>query len=891
MLSNHAARLAAKFGRNTNRHPNHFHPLICHMVDVAAVAEALWDAVLPRTTKERLQQALDIEDEAQTRSWIAFLAGLHDLGKACPAFQQKDQFARSRLAGLPFGQVASDPGHGAVTGEVLCRLLESEFGTYRRVAARLAEILAGHHGFFQAGFSNAKGACIGESDPETQQAWEALRLELVRELARLTGARPGAVRASSLSNAMAMVLAGLVSVADWIGSIDEPGFFEYAPDGAGDPAAYQGKARYLAKNALAKLGWLNEPRPAEVRSFRELFPWEPRGLQDVVEKHAIPDHPSLVIIEAPMGEGKTEAALLLADAWAASGWRGAYVALPTQATANQLHRRTAEFLQRAFPGKTINLQLVHGGLSFDDHGIEPGHIESGNDAEQGAVEAAEWFLPRKRSLLGFWGVGTVDQALLAVLQVKHVFVRLFGLAGKPLIVDEVHAYDTYMTGLLERLLEWLAALGSPVVLLSATLPSVRRRALMEAYQRGLGGPELADDSADSVPYPRVSWLAGNRIHARTFDTRPQPPLELGWIPDTADAVGGLLHEQLAEGGCAVVICNTVGRAQETYLALRERFGEHVELFHARFRAKERNEIESRCLRRYGKESTGEERCGRILVATQVVEQSLDLDFDVMVTDFAPVDLLLQRSGRLHRHDRGNRPWPRRLYIRGPERDESGLPVFDAGTKAVYDEHILLRTWVHLRDRAAIALPGDVQALVDAVYANEPAPPPSAEEQLQARWVETWNALQEKKAAERREAEERRLTTPLAELQLSKILKHPGEEDAPDLHPNLQALTRLANPSVSLVLLPADSDLVPADREALSADRIQALLMHSVSTSRPGLVEELSAMSPPSAFTKVAALRRHRLVLLGDDGTAAVGRWRLAYDSELGLTIDRPEGSR
>src|SRR5690606_34797725 len=357
----------------------------------------------------------------------------------------------------------------------------------------------GHHGFFPARFSDANGLRIGEAGAEARQVWESLRLEHVRALAHLTGARPGAIRATSLSNAMAMVLAGFVSVADWIGSIDTPGFFRYKPEGAADLAAYQEEARCIAKKALETLGWLHEPRPAEVRSFRDLFPWKPRGLQEVVEQHVVPDTPSLVIVEAPMGEGKTEAALLLADAWAARGWRGAYIALPTQATANQLHRRTTEFLARVFPGSKINLQLVHGGLVFDDHGIEPGRVEDPDDPERGAVAAAEWFLSRKRSLLGFWGVGPVEQALIAGLRVKHVFVRLFGLAGKPAIVDEVHAYDTYMTGLLERLLEWLAALGSPVVLLSATLPTARRRHLMEAYQRGLGEPGLADDSTADVP--------------------------------------------------------------------------------------------------------------------------------------------------------------------------------------------------------------------------------------------------------------------------------------------------------------------------------------------------------------------------------------------------------
>ncbi|MGE5595258.1 MAG: CRISPR-associated helicase Cas3', partial [Hyphomicrobiales bacterium] len=620
-----------------------------------------------------------------------------------------------------------------------------------------------------------------------------------------------------------------------------------------------------------------------------LFEFEPRPLQKVVEEEVAPSTPRLVVVEAPMGEGKTEAALLLASRWAARGFRGGYVALPTQATANQIHQRTRQFLEKLFPGQPVNLQLVHGGLLFDDHGIDPAAVAGNYDPGSGDVEAAEWFLPRKRSLLGFWGVGTVDQALLAVLQVKHVFVRLFGLAGKPVIIDEVHAYDTYMTGLLERLLEWLAALGSPVVLLSATLPSGRRRQLFAAYERGQGHDASSDVS--NASYPSLTWLDDAGVHARSFESKP---VELGidWLDDDLDAIGDFLERQLAAGGCAAVICNTVGRAQETYRALEGRFAGRIDLFHSRFRAKERHEIEERCRELFGPPGPGTRRPeSYVLVATQVIEQSLDLDFDLMVTDFAPADLLLQRSGRLWRHKRSRPPGlSRTLYIRRPGLNEPGIPTFDAGTKAVYDEHILLRTWWALHERSSIAIPGDVQELIDFVY-SEAGLPAEAGEALRAAWDETQRSLVEKQEAEREEARSRRLPFPLDYKALSQVLAFPVEEDQPDLHPRLQALTRLARPEIPVVALSADSSLLPLGTSKLDRELQRRLLEHSVSVGRADAVARLRQLEVPAVFAATPALRRHRVVVLDEDGRCDLGGGLvLAYDAELGLRILGPEAS-
>ena len=217
--------------------------------------------------------------------------------------------------------------------------------------------------------------------------------------------------------------------------------------------------------------------------------------------------------------------------------------------------------------------------------------------------AGEWFTYRKRGLLAPFGVGTVDQALLSVLQVKHGFVRLFGLAGKTVVVDEVHAYDAYMTTLLERLLEWLAALNSPVVLLSATLPIVKRQALVNAYLNGLGRPPEAE--LPNEAYPRMTWTGAGGVRVRTGETAPATRRRLGlrWLPFGVEGLPAHLLDQLRDGGCAAVICNTVNRAQEVYASLRDSYAvlpeqerPDLDLFHVRFLFKDRQEREERCVR-------------------------------------------------------------------------------------------------------------------------------------------------------------------------------------------------------------------------------------------------------------------------------------------------------
>lgn len=913
-----------------------FHPLLCHMLDVASVAAGMWRAALPGAARRRIAAALGLEDASAGR-WVAFLAGLHDLGKASPAFQLQPAGEargfrdRLREAGLTLPVRMASAAHGAVTASQLGEILTGDFDVGRPVARAMAAAVGGHHGTFPTGqeiVGAAGSAAVGDV------TWTVARRVLAGDLAQalaLAGPSPQA-----LDTPTAMFLAGFVSVADWIGSAEA--YFPHAVQDPSkrvtlEPSAYHAEAESRASDALERLGLAPWPVPAGARAFADLFPTipAPNGLQETVITIADAIRgPALLLVEAPMGEGKTEAAMYAADRWEVSaGRRGMYFALPTQATSNQMFGRVRAFLASRYPGHTVDLQLLHGhaGLSSEfvalrrhaDLLLEPSGIYGERDQSGSAnVVAAEWFTHRKRGLLGPFGVGTVDQTLLAVLQSRHVFVRLFGLAHKTVIIDEVHAYDTYMTTLLERLLNWLASLDCSVVLLSATLPRSRRAALLDAYARGLGQHRAPPDS---VAYPRVTSVTASDTGSRNVRSSETAAKSVsiervdGRLPcpsSGAFPLGARLQAALSDGGCAAVVCNTVPRAQAVYQALKPCFplsaddgAPETDLLHARFPFEERERRELLTLARFGKPGgvittpSGESRAVRrprraVLVATQIIEQSLDLDFDLLVTDLAPADLVLQRIGRLHRHRR-SRPAALAhplVWLVRPDEAPDGTLDFGRGTEAVYDGHVLLRSWLALRGVERIRIPEDVEALVEAVY-DDRSCPGDAPERVRLRWEETLRRSREEKDAAEAEAQTRWLKPPWYRGSLSALTVDPREEDAPEFHQAHQALTRLSEPTVPIVCLyggPHGWSIDPQGRETVDSNAVPTgdvamrLLRCSLSVSDRRVVRLLLGLAVPAGWRRSALLRHHRPVLFDAAGWSQVlGRYRLRLDPELGLT--------
>ncbi len=734
MVSEATRALWAKSGKEGGEE---WHPLIAHLLDVAACAWVILERE-PASTRALYAAEFGL-DEPQALAWVCALAGLHDLGKASPAFQQKWREGQERVwaagltwpAGSPPTKPPKDVPHSVITHVTLPELLRQR-GWSGRAPLRIADAVGAHHGFRAQ--KDERDRAKGKLQ-QGSEAWAAARQELFDTVLAILDVKE--VAPATIGGAAFERVAGLTSFADWIGSslphtsLDD------------DPQVYYVGARTRARHALDALGWRQRTpllADAERPTLTEIFaylgktgrPFVARALQEEVEAllNDGASGPALYLIEAPMGEGKTEAAFYAhLRLQGANGHRGLYVALPTQATGNAMFRRLHRFLavrakQRDGVAPPLDIQLLHGATllnrEFQELIVRPNLPadervgEESPDSAQEGVRAAEWFTQRKRGLLSEYGVGTVDQALMAILNTKWQFVRLWGLANRVVVLDEVHAYDTYTGTLIESLVRWLHALGSSVILMSATLPTEKRQALLAAY----GATAVAP-----APYPRITRVAGGVATNVTFTGRKQPTLTVRAAPEELPDLAALLRELAGAGGCVACIVNTVARAQELYTLLSDELAEgEVQLFHARYPADERAAHEERVLDTFG-EGDDDHPVARprraILIATQVVEQSLDLDFDVLVTDLAPVDLVLQRAGRLHRHKRlaatrGGHHEPA-LYVAGLA-TEGVVPDFGVNEK-IYARYVLLRSWLALRSCATIALPGDIDRLVQEVYAS------------------------------------------------------------------------------------------------------------------------------------------------------------------------------
>lgn len=558
--------LLAFWGKSSKESRSEYHPVVHHFADVARVAGLLWRECLGDALQRSVEADIGVNDQI-AELVTAFLAGLHDLGKVSPVFQRLQPRLATRLAdaGYILGSYRTNRSpHGIITARELRNVVangESEVCANHTMAGILAKIAGAHHGVF----ANAYDTRHLASDSLGDSKWADARSRLAAHLwLMLNNGEETSVELATddLANpATVPVLAGLISVADWIGSN-----IDYFPlDSQTEPAAYFQKAARNAEEALAKIGWLPAPAYAEPVQFEQLFPFRsgPNEMQRTVAELAKRQNgPFLLAIEAQMGQGKTEAALYAADYSLCVGRsRGLYVALPTQATSNAMFSRvTKDYLKgRGHANIQESMQLVHGNALLQNI-MQVSDVSEDEDGIEHTVSARSWFTARKRPLLAPFGVGTIDQALLGVLQTRHWFVRLFGLANKVVIFDEVHAYDTYTSTLLDHLIKWLAALQCTVVLLSATLPRKRLSELVQAY----GGTQLAE----VADYPRITLATRGECSCIHIGENSGPkPVSLEFKSDDPVEVAQLVSSRLSDGGCAAVICNTVDRAPGSTLRL------------------------------------------------------------------------------------------------------------------------------------------------------------------------------------------------------------------------------------------------------------------------------------------------------------------------------------
>ena len=530
---------------------------------------------------------------------------------------------------------------------------------------------------------------------------------------------------------------------------------------------------------LFSLGSDAHARPAQVAAVK------------AADKMAIP---GMMIIEEVMGAGKTEAALMAATILAKrAGTSGVLVALPTKATTDAMFTRVVEWAQTsAKNGFSLKLQHGNAALNSAYKKIQYGRIASAGNAVSLGLSSSmgideesahsrqpavvhRWF-SKKSALLASVVVCTVDHLLFSALQIKHVSLRHLGISDKVVIIDEVHSYDVYTSQFLKRTVQWLGAFGVPIIALSATLTRKAREELFAAYKKGqelkqaaqekdkgsdpfdvsvfaaMRKPELAggkknsasaqdlesdaDSASQKTIYPALSYSDAQGVKVHPLPVLATKKIEVEHWEDDAGLLADL-EGRLKNGGCALVVRNTVANAQRTYETLRAVFGDDVRLVHSRFTQQDRQDNDEWLVRTFGKPGKSCRPKRAIVVGTQVVEQSLDIDFDVLYSDLAPIDLLFQRMGRVHRHERESRPAAvaePRCILMGIPRKDSSKPQVDRGSTFVYDEDVLLRTAAYVLDREDTGesweIPTDVGTAVAAVYEETVATPNSWAKTLQ-----------------------------------------------------------------------------------------------------------------------------------------------------------------
>lgn len=826
-----------------------WHPLAYHSLDVAAVATSWWDTCTSLQRNFSAAFACEPPQAQQLRAWVLFFVALHDLGKFDLRFQLKapDAIAAAwrpferKDHGISDNNIKSfDHGHAGIAWAKLdypawLKRSDAEFLTWENWQPWLAAV-TGHHGDFYAprmdGLALDTDETLIEHDRDARHAF-------IEQLASLF-LQPAGLSLQTLpphcSPHARSLLAGFCAVCDWVGSNAD--VFDYREPVTALPDYYNTRRAQIQSSALLAHFGLMASTSAYSGVCALLSSGEsPRGVQTEIDH--LPATPGLTLIEAPTGSGKTEAALAYAWRLLDAGVADSIVfALPTQATANAMLLRAEAFAGRVFGN--ANVVLAHGKRQFNEAFqklAESGKRITAQGKLEAAAQCAAWLAnSRKRVFLGQIGVCTVDQVLLSVLPVRHKFVRGFGLAKSVLIVDEVHAYDAYMHGLLGEVLRQQKATGGSAILLSATLPANLRARLLQTWDAS---------GQDDAPYPALWHATSGNVTPRTVSEGQKPAqrevavecLKLADAFPDASLIARILAA--AESGAQVaIVMNLVDDAQRLARQLRDQTTVVVDLFHARFRFIDRQKKERATLEHYGREAA--RQTGRILVATQVVEQSLDLDFDWMLTQICPVDLLFQRLGRLHRHAREQRPagfeLPR-CTVLSVDGDDYGLH------KLIYgNTRVLWRTEQLLNAAERIVFPEAYRDWIERVYQRD-----------------DWDTEPEKIALDYDEYSVMQRTREKDALKLTgmtvKIFR--DEEGV-----TLSGLTRDGEMSLNVLPILPDGRLLDGQRLADLPEREQAEVLNLNAVPAPASWHKLLRDCPP-----------------GKDGTLA-GFWQLTFNSTV-----------
>lgn len=671
--------------------------LIDHMLETGIVAGCLMNGIF-RPLVNRLVELTGI-DEAILKSQITFICAMHDIGKAHPVFQGRDTETNEMLRGYELNQEAVSTmfRHEEYAEKMIKQTDLFGFDADTRSKIMIRQIISLHH---QKEKERKKEDFV-EIKPKTAERWGNMQKYIYNYIKEIFPCEkiefPDAVFKNQKTKfAVENGILGILITSDWIASNNDVMDNKTIRDFS-DINEYIKEKKEIVKLFLFSQGLAYSSFP-NVRSFDSIFHFgDGRPVQHDVAKLVQNNNIKLMLIESGCGSGKTEAALYAASVLGnKNGLSGIYMGLPTGTSAEAIQGRVDDFLSELHMRKTK--LYTSKSMLLRENNTEP-----------------SWTDVSRQRLLTPSAVGTVDQVITAARLVRFESVRMAGLSSKVLIIDEIHAYDAYMITVIERLLQICNVLGVPVILLSATLPVSTKKKLFSTI---INESDIDMHSG----YPLISYVTTDNefYECQSESYEPDKNIECESLPILND------YESIAEravknvkyGGCECVIMNTVADAINVYDSIKKIADNdyNVILYHARMPETTKDEKIKKILKWCGKNRS--ERPERaIIVGTQVLEQSIDIDVDYMITAICPVDLLLQRIGRYHRHGdagtiREHMDVKNVVQVLIPDTDDNAEY---GGTGHVYKPCYLDATRQVIVERPVLQIPSCTPEIINRVY--------------------------------------------------------------------------------------------------------------------------------------------------------------------------------
>ena len=709
------------------RNKGRWHSVLCHCVDVAVVARE--SLKMDSRLRRMLCNALRMK-EADLMEFVPFFVALHDVGKISYPFQKKVPELFEWAKGK-YGEILGndDTRHEKVTRFLMMDMARRSpefFRSYFQFknddfARELAVILSVHHGHL-----HGSGSCYEVA----QREWLSAQRELSDRLFYLFRPSGRKFLVCRPSTKTCVLLAGLLIESDWVGSVQYvkaggsgrmPLFstrFAKGDTGEIDIKKYAEEVGVKAKGILKTFRLHECPRPRKSKFkdlFKELFSKtgfrdSPNEMQKIVidlvrYRSIVPTKQFFVLINHPTGQGKTEAAIYLSEA----AGTGELFLLPSQATSNSMYDRRVRYIndRKGGTGESVPIELSHSMRAFSDIHSKL-TLEMYKGASEDGACTTEFFGSSKKALMCLNCMATADQAAMGTLPSKHMFLRLYAMAGKTVIIDEVHSYQVYTQEFLLTLIEWLKVLGCNVIVLSATITSELKQRIVESF-----GGNLSDSQAST--YPCVVSMQNGRVSVHEVPAKPEErrEVDIEWASGIGQAIAQMAAVADQPNFTGVIFCNTVDDTQKAYDMAKVAMGlkDDEICLHAKMPVFQRQEFEKRLLSRLEPNGAKERKGRLVVVASQVAEQSLNFDCDFMVLYLCPIDIVLQRLGRLHRFniDRPKGCEKARAVIVDTSSMEFGT------SRNIYHKYVLRKTLEVLRKYKTISIPDDMQAMVDAVY--------------------------------------------------------------------------------------------------------------------------------------------------------------------------------